>query len=144
MRMKKRSSQVKWILPVLLMVFMLGVCSRVLAVENDTKEKAVVRVGYTDYGQMIVEKNGEFSGYGVTYLQMLSAYTGWQYEYVPVTEENRLEELINGNIDLLCDVSEDWAGMEGLILSEENSCLYYGLICAKEDDTSIFLSLEFD
>ena len=138
MRMKKRSSQVKWILPVLLMVFMLGVCSRVLAVENDTKEKAVVRVGYTDYGQMIVEKNGEFSGYGVTYLQMLAAYTGWQYEYVPVTEENRLEELINGNIDLLCDVSEDRAGMEGLILSEENSCLYYGLICAKEDDTSIF------
>lgn len=64
-RMKKRGSQVKWMLPILLLVLMLGVCSHALAAENDTSEQTVVRVGYTDYGMMIREKDGAFTGYGV-------------------------------------------------------------------------------
>ena len=138
MRMIKNNTRIANIVFVLMLLCMLGMGSRVFAEETKAEETAVVRVGYTDYGMMIQKKDGTFTGYGVSYLNMLSAYTGWQYEYIPVTEENRLEELKKGHIDLLCDVSEDWVGTEGILLSEENSSLYYGLICAKEDDTSIF------
>ncbi len=139
MHMKNKWCKGKWLIPVILLVMILQITGiSVPAKASGLENGKLVRVGYTDYGQMIVEKDGEFSGYGVAYLKMISAYTGWEYEYVPVTEETRISELLNGNIDLLCDLSEDWAGTEGLILSEDRSSLYYGLICAKEDDTSIF------
>lgn len=134
--MVQKRMQIKGVVSALLLIWIIGCCSYVSAAENETQ--TVIRVGYTEREQMIWEKDGAFYGYGTAYLQMLSAYTGWQYEYVPVSEEERLEELKKGTIDLLCDVSEDWACRDDLILSEEHSSLYYGLLCVREEDASVF------
>lgn len=112
--------------------------SQVFALENNTVKNDIIKVGYTDHGMMIHEENGHFDGYGVEYLQMLSAYTGWKYEFIAVTEENRISSLLDGTIDLLCDLSESLISMEEVLASEEQSGLYYGLLCAKENDDRFF------
>lgn len=115
-----------------------GQSSMIFAAENSSEAASVIRVGYTGRDQMIVKSGDIFSGYGVSYLQTIAAYTGWKYEYVLVTDENRMDKLKNGNIDLLCDVSMDEAESNSLLTSAENSCMHYALLCAKEDDASVF------
>lgn len=112
--------------------------SRVFATETSEPSKQVIRVGYTQYGQMIQEDKNGITGYGVEYLQKLSAYTGWQYDYVLVTEKDRKQDLREGKIDLLCDISEEESKGENLVLSQENCSMFYGLLCAKADDNTIF------
>ncbi len=48
-----------------------------------------------------------YTGYGVEYLDMIADYTGWQYEYVMIPEEDRLKALEDGTIDLLCAKKDD-------------------------------------
>lgn len=62
----------------------------------------VIRVGYIDHCSLINEANGEHVGYAVDYLNEISNYTGWKYEYVLDTWENCLEKLETGDIQLIC------------------------------------------
>lgn len=61
-----------------------------------------LKVGYIDYDGFIQEEYGEYSGYGVEYLERISEYTGWDYEFVFDTWEDCLDKLSKGEIDLLC------------------------------------------
>ena len=70
----------------------------------DAKEKTV-RIGYDANSHFIQEKDNEFYGYGVEYLNKVSAYTNWEYEYVNVESWlDSFEKLRNGEIDLICTV----------------------------------------
>ncbi|MBR2929298.1 MAG: EAL domain-containing protein [Oscillospiraceae bacterium] len=63
----------------------------------------VIRVGYDSNSNFIQEKDGHFYGYGVEYLEKISEYTGWQYEYVrDASWHDSLKKLRNGDIDLIC------------------------------------------
>lgn len=61
-----------------------------------------IRVGYTD-SPGFIEKTaaGTVDGYGVAYLNEISHYTGWRYEYVYATWQECLELLAKGELDLL-------------------------------------------
>ncbi len=135
--MKKSKNRVKYIFCVLWFLFV-GIVGLTFGGKDSNAEEKVIRVGCTEYGQMIQKNGDDFTGYGVEYLQMITQYTGWKYEYVMISEEDRIKELESGNIDLLCDVSEDEVGKENLLLSEENCSMYYGLLCAKKEDTTVF------
>lgn len=121
-----------------LLFFLLGIAVVISGTEDSYANEQVIRVGFTQDGQMIQQSEDAYTGYGVEYLDMIADYTGWQYEYVMIPEEDRLKALEDGTIDLLCDVSEDEVGTEHLLLSAEKSSMYYGLLCAKKDDTSVF------
>lgn len=61
-----------------------------------------IRVGYTDSSGFIEKTaNGSIDGYGVAYLNEISYYTGWRYEYVHATWQECLDLLAKGEIDLL-------------------------------------------
>lgn len=61
-----------------------------------------IRVGYTDSPGFIEKTaDGTIDGYGVAYLNEISHYTGWRYEYVYATWQECLELLAKGEIDLL-------------------------------------------
>ena len=69
------------------------------------EEKKPIRIGYDANSHFIQERNGEFYGYGVEYLNKIGEYTGWTYEYVKV--ENWLDsfdKLRDGKIDFICTV----------------------------------------
>ena len=104
---------------------------------SETDEKNVVRVGYTENGQTIRKNGNGFYGYGVEYLQRIADYTGWQYEYVLVTEEERAKALDEGKIDLLCDITRNESTAK-MRLSEQSSGMSFGLLCTRKDDNSIF------
>ena len=89
-----------------------------------------IRVGYIDYDGFITqEKDGTYSGYGVEYLQEISEYTGWKYEYVYDTWEHQLKALEEGKIDLLCHAQKTRAREDHYLFSKysdgsESSVLY--------------------
>lgn len=49
---------------------------------TETGSSKVVRVGWYEDSYHITDNNGDRSGYGYEYEQAVSAYTGWNFEYV--------------------------------------------------------------
>lgn len=102
-------------------------------------ETETVRVGYFDYeGFLELESNGNYYGYGYEYLDEISSYTGWKYEFIYGTWEECLERLADGKIDLLCTAQ----------YSEEREKLYdyckyevgteYAMLMVTEENDSVF------
>lgn len=58
------------------------------------KEQKIIKVGYTNYANLIEKKSdGSFDGYGVNYLAEIAKYTGWEYEFINDTWGNSLDSL---------------------------------------------------
>lgn len=69
-------------------------------------ETKVVRVGYENIAGYEEGLDGEHkTGFGYEYLQKISYYTGWKYEYVYDSFTNLIGMLERGEIDLLGDVA---------------------------------------
>ncbi|MBR4153473.1 MAG: transporter substrate-binding domain-containing protein [Selenomonadaceae bacterium] len=68
-------------------------------------DNKVVRVGWYESPFNFKDNFGRRSGYAYDYQQKIAAYTGWTYEYVPGTWVDLYNMLINGQIDILSDVS---------------------------------------
>lgn len=64
-----------------------------------------VRVGWFDSSFCYWDQFGRRNGIDYEYQQKISAYTGWTYEYVEGSWSNLFQMLIDGEIDLLSDVS---------------------------------------
>lgn len=82
----------------------------VYSLEPSGKEsKRVVRVGYPiQAGLTMKDENSNYYGYMYDYLQELSQYTNWSYEFVEIDSQSTDEQLIqlldmlqNGEIDIL-------------------------------------------
>ena len=72
--------------------------------KNDTETK-VIRVGWFDSSFCYYDTFGRRCGIAYEYEQKISAYTGWTYEYVEDSWSNLFQMLMDGEIDLLSDVS---------------------------------------
>lgn len=102
-------------------------------------EEREIAVGYIAYDRLIKQdKDGNFYGYGVSYLNELSKKTGWTYKFVKVNESDQIYKLINGEIDLLCSLHIDVARSDELYFSSDTSVLEYTMLCAKKDNDQIF------
>ena len=77
----------------------------VLPVKAEEKDHKKVRVGWYDSSFCYYDSFGRRCGIDYEYQQKISAYTGWEFEYVEDSWPNLLEKLKNGEIDLLSDVS---------------------------------------
>ena len=134
--MKKR--RIRMILSMLLVI--LAVLFAATGVSADRGEKKILRVGDIGYeGFIDKQADGTYEGYGVSYLNRISWYTGWKYEYVSGTWEEILDMLERGEIDLICtaqktpermerfDFSDVSIGSEKTVLytSAENEDVFY-------------------
>lgn len=102
-------------------------------------ENQTITIGYIDYkGFINCDENGNFSGYGVDYLNEISKYTGWKYKYVYGTWSELMKKVASGEIDFLChaqyseeraknyDYSKHSIGIETAVLYVlDNNPLYY-------------------
>ena len=68
-------------------------------------EEKVVRVGWYESPFNMIDQFGRRSGYAYEYQQKIAVYTGWSYEYVEGSWPELYQMLLNGEIDLLSDVS---------------------------------------
>ena len=64
-----------------------------------------VRVGWFDSSYNSFDESGRRSGYSYEYQLKVAAYCGWTYEYVEGSWSDLYAMLVNGEIDLLSDVS---------------------------------------
>ena len=77
-----------------------------------------VRVGWYESPFNQTDEFGRRSGYAYEYQQKIAAYTGWTYEYVEGSWPELLQMLIDGEIDLLSDVSYTDERSEIMLFSE--------------------------
>lgn len=104
------------------------------------EESKKVRVGYYVLdGYHNFDKNGNRSGYGYDYLQEIANYTGWTYEYVGGTLNTCIQNLKNGNIDLLSNVQFSDELAEVFDYSAQSIGTSYGTLSVKSDNTSYSL-----
>ena len=68
-------------------------------------EQKTVRVGWYESTYCCMDQYGRRSGVAYEYQQRIAAHTGWKYEYVEDSWPNLLQMLINGELDMLSDVS---------------------------------------
>ena len=72
------------------------------AADEEREQGETIRIGYIDYGAFIERSPaGEYTGFGVEYLNKIAEHTGWHYEYVYDTWENCLRKLRDHEIDFL-------------------------------------------
>ena len=76
-----------------------------LPVSAEEPAQKVVRVGWYDSSFNTIDQFGRRSGYAYEYQLKVASYTGWTYEYIGGSWSQLLQMLVNGEIDLLSDVS---------------------------------------
>ncbi len=64
-----------------------------------------VRVGWYESTFNYTDRHGRRSGYGYEYQMKVASYSGWKYEYISGSWSVLMDMLMNGEIDLLSDVS---------------------------------------
>ena len=64
-----------------------------------------VRVGWHEAPYFIEDESGRRTGYTYDYQQKIAAYTGWNYEYVEGSWGELMQKLMDGEIDMMGNVS---------------------------------------
>ena len=99
---------------VLLFLFSAAPLCAVSAVGDGAASRRV-RVGWynSDHFQEGTGETAQKSGYAYEYLQRVSNYTGWEYEYVDGGWAELYDAFLKGDVDLLAGVSytEERAGL---------------------------------
>lgn len=107
--------------------------------EEQSFSEKTVKVGYVPNDPLIkVDDDGNLYGYGIDYLAELAKRTGWNYEFIEVSENDRIERLINGEIDLLCSVHADCEEKDRLLFGSQTAVLEYGMLAALVDNNDVF------
>ena len=119
----------------LIIVMLLAVPGAVCAVDGET-ETNTLRVGWHVVPYFITDENGRKSGYTYDYQCKLAAYTGWDYEYVEGTYSELLQKLMDGEIDMLGNVSYLDERAEKILYSSvpEGTEAYYIFIAPDNTD----------
>ena len=89
------------------------------AVQNESTQQKIIRVGSFEDNFNYVDKNGIRRGFGYELMQALAGYTGWKFGYVKCDWSNCFDKLENGEIDVMGDISYTDERAEKMLFSEE-------------------------
>ncbi|MBR3105781.1 MAG: transporter substrate-binding domain-containing protein [Clostridia bacterium] len=64
-----------------------------------------VRVGWFESPFNMMDAHGRRSGYAYEYQRKIAAYTGWEFEYIEGSWPELFQMLLDGELDLMSDVS---------------------------------------
>ena len=94
-----------------------------------------IRVAQIDLSNFYdYDQGGPCESYGFEYLQEIANYTGWEYEFIPLTYEKSLQMLEEGSIDLVAPVSANSNLREKYDFSAHEVGLSYSLLCVAVED----------
>ena len=89
----------------LLCLLLAVVCMGPIPASADQDTQKTVRAGWFDSAFYTIDQFGRRSGYAYEYQQKIAAYSGWKYEYVTGSWPELYQMLLDGELDLLSDVS---------------------------------------
>ena len=103
---------------ILLLCIVLAASPMLPIIAHAQENGKTVRVGWYESPFNQTDAFGRRSGYAYEYQQKIAAYTGWHYEYVEGSWPELLQMLIDGEIDLMSDVSYTDERSEIMLFSE--------------------------
>lgn len=91
-----------------------------LAICNNAFARTTLRVGYVpSMGFLEEDRAGHLRGYGYEYMEFLSRYGDWKFEYVPCMTWNECnEKLQSGAIDILPAMPGDYRSLQNVKRTE--------------------------
>ena len=111
------------------------------AAEGDAAEQTVIRVGFPiQKGLTEIDERGRYTGYTVEYLEEISEYTNWEYEYVTVGGNinkqlvTLLGMLQRGEIDLMGAMNYNDATAEMFLFPSYSYGMAYTVLSVREDN----------
>ena len=123
---------------ILALIFIMSTgVSTIYAITSKNDGARTIKVGFFEMqGFQYYDKAGNPAGYNVEYLEMVSNFTGWAYDYVPVTSYSEaLEMLEKKEIDLVAPVMATAKWMELYEYSAFSMGTgYYALVCDAGND----------
>ena len=118
-KIHKKSCRLSYILLCIIMFLILPSLYANAEESAPSVKKKAVRVAWYEDSYHITDKNGDRSGYGYEYEQAVSAYTGWDYEYVQGNWDELFQKLQNGEIDLMSALSYTDERAETMLFSDQ-------------------------
>jgi len=108
-------------------------------VQADQSKEKTVRIGYLGYEGFITETiDGNYSGYGVEFLDEIASYTGWEYEFVYGTLESQLENLQTGRIDFLMQLQKTPEREEQFLFSKYIVGIESSIVYVRSDENRYY------
>lgn len=136
---KKEKRKICYIFNIILIgLFLFELPVFVQAARPDEEEK-VVKIGYLGYeGFITQDANGNYSGYGVEFLDEVADYTGWQYEFLYADYESQLENLRTGQIDFIIELQKTPEREAELLFSQNIVGVESSVIYVKQEETRYY------
>ena len=96
---------------------------------NAAEHSKNVRVGWYESPFNSMDESGRRSGYAYEYQMKIAAYTGWKYTYVNGSWPDLMQMLVDGQIDLMSDVSFTQERSKDMLFAElpmgtEEYCIF--------------------
>lgn len=117
---------------VMLIVIM---CTIIYPKSVRAEESKIIRVGFPSVSGFTEKKDGGYTGYAYEYLREISIYTGWQYEFVEKNLEELLEDLRNGEIDILAGMLKNEATMQIYDFPKYDSGMTYTTLAVLDNNS---------
>lgn len=120
-------------------LLLLGLSAPVLSKTAEDTKSQVIRVGFMNTENFLqINSNGHARGYGADYLEKISEYTGWKYEYVYGSLNECLKMLESGKIDMLMPISYSKERSSTFLYSEEMCYMNYAFLVGNKDNNTLF------
>lgn len=101
------------------------------------EDNNVIRVGYPIVEGFTEIKDGTYSGYAYEYLREIAKYTGWEYEFVEMSLNDAMQELKDGNIDIVGGMLKNDQSIELFEFPEYDSGYTYTTLSILKDNENI-------
>ncbi|MBQ8200912.1 MAG: EAL domain-containing protein [Clostridia bacterium] len=126
-----------------LITLLLALClTCTAAAQENAAAPEPLRVAVLDYPRYsALDDNGKPVGLAMDYLAALAQYSGWTYEYVPLTLDEAREQLLDGRIDLIPGRSSSFSS-EALYGAKSMGSAVCVLVCRSDDDRYAFQDYE--
>lgn len=95
-----------------ILILIVIICTNIYPKSVSAEESKVIRVGFPTVSGFTEIKDGLYTGYAYEYLREIEIYTGWEYEFVEKSLGELLEDLKNGDIDILAAMIKNEKTME--------------------------------
>ena len=103
------------------------------------QESRTIKVGCIDIEDfLVVDQDGNVSGYASEYLEKISKHTGWTYEYVNGSWAECLNWLKEGKIDLLMPAEYSEERAKDYLFSQDYCCMDYAALIGRKNNDKIY------
>ena len=120
----------------LIIIFIIFISTSIHSKTVSAEELEKIKVGFPTVSGFTEKKDGLYTGYAYEYLREISIYTNWEYEFVEKNLEDLLEDLKNGDIDILAGMIKDEATMDIYDFPKYESGQTYTTLSILKDDNN--------